>query len=214
MKCKIYSVYCHRKQRKAPNAHICYARHCKCLASVHGKYLEWWIYYQYQVNSLLQLFLQERILAYIHIYMIMSSLTLSQEITFPWESEFPAILDFLSRRSVTDPRDGRKVALKKMPNVFQNLVSCKRVFRELRMLCFFKHDNVMSRQRAHEITDDSYVQVERTKCFSVRAGFVGSGHFAAATNRLLWGDVSFTNIYMTKQWIRSQNQTLVHSSFD
>lgn len=45
-------------------------------------------------------------------------------------------------RSVTDPRDGRKVALKKMPNVFQNLVSCKRVFRELRMLCFFKHDNV------------------------------------------------------------------------
>lgn len=51
-----------------------------------------------------------------------------------------------SRRSVTDPRDGRKVALKKMPNVFQNLVSCKRVFRELRMLCFFKHDNVMTGQ--------------------------------------------------------------------
>ncbi|XP_026065250.1 serine/threonine-protein kinase NLK2-like [Carassius auratus] len=48
--------------------------------------------------------------------------------------------------SVTDPRDGRKVALKKMPNVFQNLVSCKRVFRELRMLCFFKHDNVLSAQ--------------------------------------------------------------------
>lgn len=33
-----------------------------------------------------------------------------------------------------------------MPNVFQNLVSCKRVFRELRMLCFFKHDNVMTGQ--------------------------------------------------------------------
>lgn len=45
-------------------------------------------------------------------------------------------------RSVTDPRDGKRVALKKMPNVFQNLVSCKRVFRELKMLCFFKHDNV------------------------------------------------------------------------
>ncbi|MGH0168054.1 UNVERIFIED_CONTAM: hypothetical protein FKN15_072062 [Acipenser sinensis] len=29
-----------------------------------------------------------------------------------------------------------------MPNVFQNLVSCKRVFRELKMLCFFKHDNL------------------------------------------------------------------------
>ncbi|KAJ7314077.1 hypothetical protein JRQ81_006010 [Phrynocephalus forsythii] len=46
--------------------------------------------------------------------------------------------------SVTDPRDGSRVALKKMPNVFQNLVSCKRVFRELRMLCYFKHDNVLS----------------------------------------------------------------------
>lgn len=45
-------------------------------------------------------------------------------------------------RSVTDPRDGKRVALKKMPNVFQNLVSCKRVFRELKMLCFFKHNNV------------------------------------------------------------------------
>ena len=29
-----------------------------------------------------------------------------------------------------------------MPNVFQSLVSSKRVFRELKMLCFFKHDNV------------------------------------------------------------------------
>lgn len=49
---------------------------------------------------------------------------------------------FIILRSVTDPRDGKRVALKKMPNVFQNLVSCKRVFRELKMLCFFKHDNV------------------------------------------------------------------------
>ncbi|XP_069508068.1 serine/threonine-protein kinase NLK2-like isoform X1 [Ambystoma mexicanum] len=46
--------------------------------------------------------------------------------------------------SVTDPRDGKRVALKKMPNVFQNLVSCKRVFRELQMLCYFKHENVLS----------------------------------------------------------------------
>ncbi|VDN06605.1 unnamed protein product [Thelazia callipaeda] len=44
--------------------------------------------------------------------------------------------------SVTDPRSGRRVALKKMPNVFQNLASCKRVFREIRMLSSFKHDNV------------------------------------------------------------------------
>ncbi|XP_050407899.1 serine/threonine-protein kinase NLK isoform X1 [Patella vulgata] len=46
--------------------------------------------------------------------------------------------------AVTDPRDGKRVALKKMPNVFQNLISCKRVYRELRMLCHFKHDNVLS----------------------------------------------------------------------
>lgn len=46
--------------------------------------------------------------------------------------------------SVTDPRCGKRVALKKMPNVFQNLASCKRVFREIRMLASFKHDNVLS----------------------------------------------------------------------
>ncbi|XP_060528914.1 serine/threonine-protein kinase NLK isoform X1 [Cylas formicarius] len=46
--------------------------------------------------------------------------------------------------AVTDPRDGRRVALKKLPNVFHSLVSAKRVFRELKMLCFFKHENVLS----------------------------------------------------------------------
>ncbi|NP_001161596.1 nemo-like protein kinase [Saccoglossus kowalevskii] len=45
--------------------------------------------------------------------------------------------------SVTDPRDGKRVALKKMPNVFQNLISCKRVYRELKMLFYFRHDNVL-----------------------------------------------------------------------
>ncbi|CAD5215034.1 unnamed protein product [Bursaphelenchus okinawaensis] len=45
--------------------------------------------------------------------------------------------------SVTDPRDKKRVALKKMPNVFQNLASCKRVFREIRMLSSFSHDNVL-----------------------------------------------------------------------
>ncbi|PIC42684.1 hypothetical protein B9Z55_009682 [Caenorhabditis nigoni] len=46
--------------------------------------------------------------------------------------------------SVTDPRSGKRVALKKMPNVFQNLASCKRVFREIKMLSSFRHDNVLS----------------------------------------------------------------------
>ncbi len=45
--------------------------------------------------------------------------------------------------SVTDPRSGRRVALKKMPNVFQTVVSAKRVFREVKMLCMLKHDNIL-----------------------------------------------------------------------
>nr|CAD7457645.1 unnamed protein product [Timema tahoe] len=45
--------------------------------------------------------------------------------------------NYHSDEAVTDPRDGRRVALKKLPNVFQSLVSSKRVFRELKMLCFF-----------------------------------------------------------------------------
>lgn len=46
--------------------------------------------------------------------------------------------------SVTDPRDGKRVALKKIHNVFQSLVSSKRAYREIKMLCFFKHENVLS----------------------------------------------------------------------
>lgn len=42
-----------------------------------------------------------------------------------------------------DPRSGRRIALKKLPNVFQSLVSCRRVYRELKMLCSFNHDNVL-----------------------------------------------------------------------
>ena len=45
-------------------------------------------------------------------------------------------------RSVTDPRSGKRVALKKMPNIFKNITSAKRAFRELKMLCTFDHDNV------------------------------------------------------------------------
>jgi nemo like kinase len=43
-----------------------------------------------------------------------------------------------------DPRTGGRIALKKLPNVFQSLISCRRVYRELKMLCSFNHDNVLS----------------------------------------------------------------------
>lgn len=58
----------------------------------------------------------------------------------------------LSSRSVTDPRDGKRVALKKMPNVFQNLISCKRVYRELKMLFYFNHDNVREKRNFKIVT--------------------------------------------------------------
>ncbi|XP_039271258.1 serine/threonine-protein kinase NLK-like [Styela clava] len=46
--------------------------------------------------------------------------------------------------SVKDPRDGRRVALKKIPNVFHNVVTAKRVLRELKILCFVNHENILS----------------------------------------------------------------------
>ena len=48
-------------------------------------------------------------------------------------------------RAVTDPRTSRRVALKKMPNVFQSVVAARRAFREIKMLCTFRHDNVKDR---------------------------------------------------------------------
>ena len=51
-------------------------------------------------------------------------------------------LEICFTRSVKDPRDGRRVALKKIPNVFHNVVTAKRVLRELKMLCYVKHENV------------------------------------------------------------------------
>ncbi len=49
--------------------------------------------------------------------------------------------------AVTDPRTSRRVALKKMPNVFQSVVAARRAFREIKMLCTFRHDNVNNEQR-------------------------------------------------------------------
>ncbi|VDQ01303.1 unnamed protein product [Trichobilharzia regenti] len=46
--------------------------------------------------------------------------------------------------SVIDPRDGQKVALKRIPRVFHNPITAKRVHRELKMLSCLKHENVSS----------------------------------------------------------------------
>ncbi|CAF4491166.1 unnamed protein product [Rotaria socialis] len=47
--------------------------------------------------------------------------------------------------AVTDPRTSRRVALKKMPHVFQSVVAARRAFREIKMLCTFRHDNVSAK---------------------------------------------------------------------
>lgn len=46
--------------------------------------------------------------------------------------------------SVIDPRDGRRAALKRIPRVFHNPITAKRVHRELRMLSCLKHDNIVN----------------------------------------------------------------------
>ncbi|OAD57329.1 Serine/threonine-protein kinase NLK [Eufriesea mexicana] len=81
--------------------------------------------------------------------------------------------------AVTDPRDGRRVALKKLPNVFQSLVSSKRVFRELKMLCFFKHENA----------PNNPARTHGNLCFS---GPLGPGHPSATAPGLLPRNVSFS----------------------
>nr|UEC49170.1 nlk [Hofstenia miamia] len=45
--------------------------------------------------------------------------------------------------AVTDPRNGKRVALKKLPNAFSSTVAARRVFRELRMLFHFRHENIL-----------------------------------------------------------------------
>ncbi|VDP77326.1 unnamed protein product [Echinostoma caproni] len=44
--------------------------------------------------------------------------------------------------SVIDPRDGQKVALKRIPRAFHNAITAKRVYREFKMLSCLKHDNL------------------------------------------------------------------------
>jgi len=47
-------------------------------------------------------------------------------------------------RSVSNPRTGHRAALKKIPSVFQSLLSCIRTFREVKILCEMKHENLLA----------------------------------------------------------------------
>lgn len=67
--------------------------------------------------------------------------------------------------AVTDPRDGKRVALKKLPNAFHNMTASRRVYRELMMLCTLKHENVVCandilQPTAYETFSEIYVLTE------------------------------------------------------
>ncbi|CAI2729036.1 unnamed protein product [Schistosoma spindalis] len=60
--------------------------------------------------------------------------------------------------SVIDPRDGQKVALKRIPRVFHNPITAKRVHRELKMLSSLKHENIVN--LIDVVKSESYLNFE------------------------------------------------------
>ena len=45
--------------------------------------------------------------------------------------------------SATDKTSGKKVAIKKVSNAFEDLIDAKRIVREIRLLKFFDHENII-----------------------------------------------------------------------
>lgn len=43
----------------------------------------------------------------------------------------------------TDSKTGQKVAIKKIPNAFEDSIDAKRIYREIKLLRFFNHDNII-----------------------------------------------------------------------
>jgi mitogen-activated protein kinase 1/3 len=46
--------------------------------------------------------------------------------------------------SATNKKTGQKVAIKKVPNAFDDLIDAKRIVREIRLLRFFDHENIIA----------------------------------------------------------------------
>ncbi|XP_064392258.1 serine/threonine-protein kinase NLK2-like [Halichondria panicea] len=46
--------------------------------------------------------------------------------------------------SVLNPHSGERTAMKKIPTVFHSLLSCIRTFREIKIMCEIKHENLLS----------------------------------------------------------------------
>ena len=49
--------------------------------------------------------------------------------------------------SATDSVGSQKVAIKKCPNAFEDLVDAKRIVREIRLLMHFSHENIVKVRR-------------------------------------------------------------------
>ena len=46
--------------------------------------------------------------------------------------------------SCHDKKSGSKVAIKKVPNAFEDLIDAKRILREIKLLRFFEHENIIT----------------------------------------------------------------------
>jgi mitogen-activated protein kinase 1/3 len=46
--------------------------------------------------------------------------------------------------SALDRKTGQKVAIKKIPKAFDDLIDAKRIYREIKLLKFFDHENVVT----------------------------------------------------------------------
>lgn len=46
--------------------------------------------------------------------------------------------------SAVDKKHKRKVAIKKVPKAFEDLIDAKRIVREIKLLAFFDHENIVS----------------------------------------------------------------------
>lgn len=46
--------------------------------------------------------------------------------------------------SCLDKKTGAKVAIKKVPNAFEDLIDAKRILREIKLLKFFQHENIIT----------------------------------------------------------------------
>lgn len=112
---------------------------------------------------------------------------------------------------MTDPRDGRRVALKKLPNVFQSLVSSKRVFRELKMLCFFKHENVSIKTLFFHFSTFKNIKKNRKKKLDQISFFIFITH--AINSFLLITSVGRRKTSFSMHTSRFQHSRVEHMQF-